>query len=68
MIARGLIAKPGTTFAGHALQFPEQCLCFGINRAAQNGSRNQLKMLTLLRCVARLPVGDAVGFPSSVFV
>jgi hypothetical protein len=23
-----------------------------------------LKMLTLLRCVARLPVGDAVGFPA----
>ena len=25
-------------------------------------------MLTLLRCVARLPVGDAVGFPLSVYV
>jgi hypothetical protein len=23
-----------------------------------------LKMLTLLRCVARLPVGEAVGFPA----
>jgi len=23
-------------------QFPEQCLCFGINRGAQNGSRTQL--------------------------
>jgi hypothetical protein len=33
-----------------------------INRAAQNGSRSQLKMLTLLRCVARQPFGDAVGF------
>ena len=34
-------------------QFPEQCLCFGINRVAQNGSRSQSKMLILLRCVAR---------------
>jgi hypothetical protein len=33
-----------------------------INRAAQNGSRSHLKMLTLLRCVARQPFGDAVGF------
>jgi hypothetical protein len=37
-------------------------LCFGINRAAQNGSETSLKMLTLLRCVARQPLGDAVGF------
>lgn len=36
--------------------------CFGINRGAQNCSRTSLKMLTLLRCVARLPLGDAVGF------
>jgi hypothetical protein len=41
---------------------PEQCLRFAINRAAQNGSRTSLKMLTLLRCVASLPFGDAVGF------
>src|ERR1700712_5815710 len=49
-------------------QFPEQCPCLGINRAAQNGSRTALKMLTLLRCVARLPVGYAVGFPLSVCI
>jgi hypothetical protein len=33
-----------------------------INRAAQNGSRTLLKMLTLLRCIARQPFGTAVGF------
>ena len=62
MMARGLTAKPVPTFADHALHIPEQCLCFGINRGAQNCSRTSLKMLTLLRCVARLPFGDAVGF------
>ena len=52
MMARGLIAKPVPTFADRALHFPEQCLCFGINRAAQNGSRTALKMLTFaaMRC------------------
>jgi hypothetical protein len=36
-----------------AWQFPEQSLCFGINRAAQNGSRSPLKMLTFaaMRCI-----------------
>jgi hypothetical protein len=48
-----------------AWQFPEQSLCFGINRAAQNGSRSPLKMLTFaaMRCI--WPCGDAVGFPLS---
>ena len=42
------------TLADHVLQFPEQCLCFGINRAAQNGSRTALKMLTFaaMRCLS----------------
>src|SRR5688500_15571637 len=45
--------------------FPEQYPCFGINRAAQNGSRTALKMLTFaaMRCIG--PFGGAVGFPLS---
>jgi hypothetical protein len=51
-MARGPTAKPVPIFAGRALHFPEQCLCLGINRAAQNGSRTALKMLTFaaMRC------------------
>jgi hypothetical protein len=61
--ARG--QNPAATHSKWRLwQFPEQCPCLGINRAAQNGSRTALKMLTLLRCVARPPAGDAVGFPA----
>src|SRR5204862_8212879 len=36
-------------------------LAGAINRAAQDGSRTPLTMLTLLRCVARQPFGPAVG-------
>jgi hypothetical protein len=52
LMARGLTAKPAPTFADHVLQFPEQSLRLGINRAAQNGSRTALKMLTFaaMRC------------------
>jgi hypothetical protein len=52
MVTRGLIAKPVPTFADHAPPFREQCRCVGINRAAQNGSRTALKMLTFaaMRC------------------
>src|SRR5512133_564954 len=41
---------------------PRRSPCLRINRGAQNCSRTALKMLTLLRCVAYLPFGGAVGF------
>src|SRR4029077_4487524 len=33
------------------------------NRAAQNGSRTPLKMLSLLQCASHCPAAKAVGFP-----
>src|SRR6266403_3588224 len=48
--------------ADQPFHVPKRWACFRINRCAQNCSRTALKMLTLLRCVARLPFGGAVGF------
>jgi hypothetical protein len=62
IVAHGLTAKPVPAFADHALQFPERCLCFRINRAAQNGSRTTLKMLTFaaMHCLSALRRGRRV--------
>src|ERR1700674_5992195 len=58
----GPSAGPHPVFADQPFHVPKQRPCFRINRCAQNCSRTALKMLTLLRCVARLPFGDADGF------
>src|SRR5258706_15785868 len=56
------IGGTGPVFAAQPFHVPKRRACFRINRGAQNCSRTALKMLTLLRCVARLPCGGAVGF------
>src|SRR5258706_6497688 len=56
------IRGTGPVFAEQPFHVPKRWACFRINRCAQNCSRTALKMLTLLRCVARLPFGGAVGF------
>jgi len=50
------------TLLAASWQFPEQYLCFGINRAAQNGSRTALKMLTFaaMRCLLAQRLGRRV--------
>src|SRR6476660_315242 len=60
-MARGHL-QTGPVFADHPFHVPKRWTCSRINRCAQNCSRTALKMLTLLRCVARLPCGGAVGF------
>src|SRR6266404_1919952 len=59
---RMVIRKTGPVFADQPFHVPKQWPCFRINRCAQNCSLTALKMLTLLRCVACLPFGGAVGF------
>src|SRR5260370_25015193 len=53
--------RDGPVFADQPFHVPKRQACFRINRCAQNCSRTALKMLTLLRCVARLPCGVALG-------
>src|SRR5258708_38228020 len=56
------IRGTGPVFAEQPFYVPKRWACFRINRGAQNCSRTALKMLTLLRCVARLPCGGADVF------
>jgi hypothetical protein len=54
---------------GSFLSSPYALECSGINRAAQNGSRSPLKMLTFAAMRRIWPCGNAVGFPLlAVFV
>ncbi|MDU1695922.1 MAG: hypothetical protein E6848_40875, partial [Bradyrhizobium sp.] len=46
-----------------AWRFDGQDFCCRINRSAQNRSRTRSKVITLLHCAARLPCGNAAGFP-----
>jgi polyhydroxyalkanoate synthesis repressor PhaR len=43
-------------------------VCAEINLGAQNGSRAALKVLILIYCAARAPLGDAVGSLSFVYI